>query len=395
MSFNLKKKQPFKRVDQSLKKLLQPEYFALLTKRVGEAHQIEDFSQNFIPILVRWSFEAFFKFCVEQGVFSALANGGTTKEMLFDLGWKNEVMLQDLLNALVDQSILNKKQREYIPSAFIKSGNSDYQDIRIKYGLKYLDKDWIRKSAGYRIIFTFYNKLISSFLMDSMITGNPTTSLKGSEPSQLTTIYDSLQITPSYAIPRMAAIAYAIAKRNPKTILDLNCSTGRGTEEILRCKSNAEMVLGVDQDPFQLEIAQRNIEAQHASYDFREESTTFRKVDYSKSLSDQLGEFTGSFDMILINQLPTWISKESFSIILPEIWDLLSRDGIIALYQPLRPSFDIPWPDEWLLRVIEGFNGYPTKSDILKQFSRRSIQDSSVSVNRQSIVPILAYAFST
>ncbi len=228
-----------------------------------------------------------------------------------------------------------------------------------------------------------------------MITGQPTTSLKGSEPSQLTTIYDSLQITPTFAIPRMAAIAHAIAKRNPQTILDLNCSTGRGTEEILRCKSNAEMVLGVDQDPYQLEIAQRNIEAQHASYDFREESTSFRIVDYSKSLSDQLGEFTGSFDMILINQLPTWISKESFSIILPEIWDLLRKDGIIALYQPLRPSIDIPWPDEWLLRVIDGFNGYPAKSEIIQQFSRRTIQDSSVTVRRQSIIPILAYTFSS
>ena len=99
--------------------------------------------------------------------------------------------------------------------------------------------------------------------------------------------------------------------------------------------------------------------------------------------------------MILINQLPTWISKESFSIILPEIWDLLRQDGIIALYQPIRPSIDIPWPDEWLLRVIDGFNGYPTKSEIIQLLRRRTIQDSSVSVRRQSIVPILAYAFST
>ncbi|GAG80607.1 unnamed protein product, partial [marine sediment metagenome] len=304
-------------------------------------------------------------------------------------------MLQDLLDLLVDQDVLRKQRREYQPAAISKNLESDIEQILSKFGLNNIDKDWIKQSAGYRIIFSYYNKIITNYLLESMTTGLPTTTLKGSEPSQLTTIYDSLLITPANTIPRMAAIAYAIAKRNPKNILDINCSTGRGTEEILICQSNAEMVMGVDTNPYQLKIAKRNIETLHATHDFQEENVEFKVVDYTKSLTEQLSEFVGTFDMVLINQLPSWISNESFSILIPEIWNLLRSDGIIALYQPLRPSNDVPWPDEWLLRVIDGFFGFPNKSEFLQHFNRRTSGNSSVSITRQSVIPLISYVFSS
>ena len=72
--------------------------------------------------------------------------GKTTKELLFDLDWKNQIMLQDLLDILVDHDVLRKQKREYRPSGISKNRESDIEQIQSKFGLSKIDKDWIQQS---------------------------------------------------------------------------------------------------------------------------------------------------------------------------------------------------------------------------------------------------------
>lgn len=396
MSFNLRERSPLVNFPKKLKKTLGANYYALLEEKAGGAPFIEALGKDFVPVLIRWSMEAIINFCTDHGVFSTLEDGKTVIELLFDLGWKNEVMLEDVLDSLAEQSILQKYQREYRPLDIPKRISSDkFSWPREWVGLRETDRKWIEHSYDYKIVFRFYNRLISDFVLESMTTGTPTVKL-GPEAPHLCAAFDSLLRSPAHTIPRMAAVAAGIARRDPKTILYLNCKSGWGIEEILLCKSDVDFILGIDSNSYQLEITKKNIEIIREKLKFDEKTVEFRVIDGFRSLSDQLNEFQGTFDMVLVDQLPAWLQKEAQTTLINEIWDMLHPAGVITLYQPLRPSLTSPWPDEWILRAIDGFNGFPNESEFLKLFERRPIGTSeSVSTKLDTIIPLLVYLIYT
>lgn len=382
MAYSLRRKKHFDNISKNLKKNVDPKFYSLLGDRINGDQFIDKFGQEFIRILYQWSFGVVFKLCTEHGIFKAINNGKTLKELLFDLEWKNESMLADVLDTLVDFSILGRKGREYHPIAISERTGSVTPAKLAELSLKNADTQWIGQSAEYRPIFSFYKKLITGNVRKSLVTGIPTASLRGSEPSQLSSIYDSLLKTPPYVIPRMAAIASAITNNNPNTILDLSCSTGRGVEEILLCKPDVKLILGVDANSQQIEIAKRNISILQTKTKFQEDAVSFNVIDNSISLLDQLSEYSEKFDMILLNQHLSWIPKDRHLPVIQELQNMLQPNGIIAIYQPLRSSSDIPWPDEWILQVIEGFYGYPNEKDIIELLGKKT----------QTIIPYLAYS---
>jgi len=384
MPFNLKKKKPFDNISRILKKLLTPEIYDRFKIQVnGESH-IDELSDNFLPILTKWSFEAAYHLFTEQGIFSAIDKGKTVKELLFDLDWKNTVMLEDLLDTFVDQEILVKKGREYQPLAISERTGTLTVSKLAELSLKEVDNRWLDRASHYRPLFTFYNKLISDHVLETLEAGNPTAMLEGTERSPLSTIFDSLSKTPAYVIPRMAAVASGITIRHPKSILDLNCSTGRGIEEILLCQPDTELILGVDSNSHHIEIAKRNVAIAVSTNGIQDDAVFFQTIDYSCSLNDQLSEYSGMFDMILIDQFPMWTSEEIHALLAREIWSLMRPDGVIVVYQPFRPESACPWPHEWILRVLNGFHGYPDEFKFLKLFKQRA----------QAIIPTLAYLIS-
>ncbi|MFQ6125231.1 MAG: class I SAM-dependent methyltransferase [Candidatus Heimdallarchaeota archaeon] len=392
MSFNLSEKGPLVNLSKNLKKTIGSKFYTLLEERVGGAPFIEALGQNFVPVLTRWSLEAILNFCTDRGVFSTLEDGKTVIELLFDLEWKNEAMLEDILDSLVEQTIIQKHRREYRPLDTPKRISADkFSWSREWIGLRETDRKWIEHSFNYQIVFRFYNRLLLNFVMESMTKGIPTVKL-GSEAPQLCAAFDSLLRSPAHTIPRMAAVAAGIVRRDPKTILNLNSKSGWGIIEVLLCKSDVDFILGVDSNNYQLEIAKKNIELSHDKLAFKEKAIDFRVIDDFCSLTDQLKEFRGSFDMVLVDQLPAWLPKETHTTLVNEIWCMLHPDGIIALYQPFRPSPASPWPDEWILRTIDGFYGYPTEFEFLKLLKRRPIGvTESISTKSQTIIPLLAY----
>ncbi len=396
MSFNLREKNPLENFPKKLKKVLGAKNYTFLEERAGGAPFIEALGRDFVPVLIRWSMEAIVNFCTDHGVFSALESGKTVIELLFDLGWKNKAILEDILDSLVEQTILQKYQREYRPLDIPKRIPSEkYTWPREWIGLRETDRKWIEHSFDYQIVFRFYNRLISNFLLESMTTGVPMVKL-GSETPQLCAAFDGLLRSPAHAIPRMAAVAAGIARRDPKTILSLNCKSGWGIEEILLCKSNVDFILGVDSNSYQLEIAKKNIEIIHEKLKFEEKTVDFRVIDDFSSLTDQLDEFRRTFDMVFIDQLPAWLPKEAHTTLIDEIWEMLRSDGVITLYQPLRPSLTSPWPDEWILHTIDGYYGFPNESEFLKLFERRTVGSAeSISTKLQIIIPLLAYVIYT
>jgi len=85
--------------------------------------------------------------------------------------------------------------------------------------------------------------------------------------------------------------------------------------------------------------------------------------------------------MVLINEFPTWTPKETHIQLSQELRSLMHSNGTITVYQPLRPDPVQPWPHEWILRVLDGFNGYPNASEFLKGIGQRV----------QTIIPNLTY----
>lgn len=344
-------------------------------ERIG-AKQIKELTDNFAPVLLRYSVERGISFCTDHDLLELTKDGLTPKEILFEKEWKNQAMLEDLLDFLTSQGVFRKKGREY--QATFQRG----EEIPEPYGLQLQHRKWIEDSRGYRVAFTLYDRIISQFTYESMETRSQPANMSN-EAGQLGPLIDSYYRNPSFMIPRMGAIAGAFRQTVPSKILDLNCGTGRGMEEILLFNPNAE-IIGATDNLYHLRVAERNLEIfaeQHGIYP----RTEWRVVGHSQPLTEQLEDLVGDCDMILVNQLFQFSPHEDLPRLGNELLSLLKPGGVVAFFQHLREASNMPWPHEWFYRAIQGFSGIPTE-EIFRDFFRK-VQGREI----REIVPLGAY----
>ncbi|MFQ5819232.1 MAG: class I SAM-dependent methyltransferase [Candidatus Heimdallarchaeota archaeon] len=389
----------------------------LIEERIG-MKQLEDITKSFIPIFFRYSEEKCLEFCLDHDILELARKGRTTKEILFEKEWKHLAMLEDLLNFLTWRGVFKKKEREFhtviLPKRQKSTPNAegkgtfesnidldtqikgvatlrDISPFEVNYiesqteqqiGLQPRDKIWIEEAKPYKVVFNLFDRIISRFVNDSVKTGTQPATLDD-KPGQLGPLIDSYFMSPSYIIPRMAVIAAAFKQAIPTKLLDLNCGTGRGVEELLLFNPNAEIV-GASNNLFHLRVAERNITA------FSEQKKIYprlewRVVDFSHPLPNQLEDLVGECDMVLVNQLFQFYPHDTHRRLIEEILSFVKTGGVVAFFQHLRAEKDLPWPHEWFFQTIQGFSGIPEEKPFIELLKRE------MGKNIREIIPLAAY----
>jgi len=373
MSYISKKGRRAKSITATLRETISD--IQIIEERIG-ARQLKELIDNFVPVLLRYSVERGISFCSDHDLLELTKDGLTPKEILFEKEWKNQAMLEDLLDFLTSQGIFRKKGREY-HSIFHRG-----EEKPEPFGLQLQNRKWIEDSRGYKVGFTLYDRIISQFIPESIKTGSQPANMSN-EAGQLGPLMDSYYRSPSFMIPRMGAIAAAFNQTVPAKILDLNCGTGRGMEEILLFNPNAE-IIGATDNLFYLRVAERNLEV------FAEQQGIYpriewRVVGYSQPLTEQLEDLVGDCDMILVNQLFQFHSQEDLPKLGNEILRFLKPGGVVAFFQHFREASNLPWPHEWFYHTIQGFSGIPTEERFRDFF--RKVQEREI----REVVPLGAY----
>ncbi|MFQ6124114.1 MAG: class I SAM-dependent methyltransferase [Candidatus Heimdallarchaeota archaeon] len=389
----------------------------IIEERIG-AKQLREITESFIPVFFRYSEEKGMDFCLDHNILELAREGRTTKEILFEKEWKHEAMLEDLLNFLTWKGVLKKREREFhtvilpkqqkqIPSAEDKSsikpstslvthtkGVATLRDIspfeishkepqtEQQYGLLPKDRRWLEEAKPYKVVFTLFDRIISRFVPDALKTGTQPATLDD-RPDQLGPLTDSYLMNPSLVIPRMAVIAAAVKQVIPTKLLDLNCGTGRGIEELLLVTPNAEIV-GASDNLFQLRVAERNL-AVFAEQRRLYPRLEWRVVDYSHPLPSQLEDLVGECNMVLVNQLFQFCPHAAHRRLINEIASFVKAGGLVAFFQHLRAEKELPWPHEWFFRAIHGFFGIPEEQSFRGLFKREMGKD------LREIIPLAAY----
>ena len=373
----------------------------LIEGRIG-VKQYEEFTDTFVPVFLRYSAERGVDFCLDHNILELAREGSTTMEILYDKEWKHETMLEDLLNFLTWRGVFKKKGREYqsviqpgneksIPKLEIGDAIAPGPDVtalglgfQVKepIGLLPEDKKWVEGAKAYKVVFNLFDRILSRFIYDSMKTGTQPATLDD-KPGQLGPLIDSFLMSPSYIIPRMAVIAAAFKQAIPTKLLDLNCGTGRGIEELLLFNPNAE-IIGVTDNAFQLRVAERNLTV------FSEQKQLYphlewRVVDFSHLLPNQLEDLVGECDMVLVNQLFQFCPHDTHKRLIKEILSFVKTGGVVAFFQHLRAEKDLPWPHEWFFQTIQGFSGIPEEKGFKELLKRETGKDV------RELIPLAAY----
>ncbi len=373
----------------------------LIKGRIG-VKQFEEFTDKFVPVFLRYSAEKGVEFCLDHNILELAREGRTTMEILYDKEWKHETMLEDLLNFLTWRGVFKKKGREYqsviqpgkkksifkieigdaiAPGPDVTALGLGFQ-VKEPIGLLPDEKKWVEGAKSYKVVFNIFDRIYSRFIYDSMKTGTQPATLDD-KPGQLGPFIDSFLMSPSFIIPRMAVIAAAFKYTIPSKLLDLNCGTGRGVEELLLFNPNTE-VIGVTDNAFQLQVAERNLAV------FSEQKQLYprlewRVVDFSHPLPNQLEDLVGECDMVLVNQLFQFCPHDAYRRLVEEILSFVKAGGVVAFFQNLRAEKDLPWPHEWLFRTIQGFTGIPEEKlfkELLKQETGKDVRE---------LIPLAAY----
>jgi len=373
MSFIGKKGRRVKSITSALKDVVAD--IKIIEERIG-SKQLEEMTNKFTPVLLRYSEERGVNFCVDHNILELAREGRTPKEILFEKEWKHQAMLEDLLNFLTWRGVFRKKGREY--HSVIRSKEESEEPI----GLRPEDRKWIEDAKGYKVVFTLFDRILSRFVQDSIKTGSHSVTLDD-RPAQLGPLMDSFFMNPSFTTPRMVVIAAAFKQAIPTKILDLNCGTGRGIEELLLFNANAEIV-GVTDNLFHLRVAERNL-AVFSDQKKLYPRIEWRVADFSQPLPNQLEDLVAQCDMVLINQLFQFCPHEVHQRLVEDILSFLKPGGVGTFFQYLRAKAELPWPHEWFYRSIQGFSGIPTEStfnELVKKENDRNVRE---------IIPLTAY----
>ena len=110
MSYISKKGRRAKPIIAALREIIDD--VQVFEERIG-ARQIEELTNNFAPVLLRYSVERGISFCTDHDLFELTKDGLTPKEILYEKEWKNQAMIGDLLEFLTSQNVFRKKGREY------------------------------------------------------------------------------------------------------------------------------------------------------------------------------------------------------------------------------------------------------------------------------------------
>ncbi|MFQ6124118.1 MAG: class I SAM-dependent methyltransferase [Candidatus Heimdallarchaeota archaeon] len=373
----------------------------IIEERIGAKH-LKEVTESFIPVLFGYSEEKGMDFCLDHNILELCREGRTTKEILFEKEWRHEAMLEDLLNFLTWKGVFKKRGREFQSlirpgkeKSFSKIGiegvisqSLDVTALGLGYqekkpiGLMPKDRRWLEEAKPYKVVFTLFDRIISRFVPDALKTGTQPATLDD-RPDQLGPLTDSYLMNPSLVIPRMAVIAAAVKQVIPTKLLDLNCGTGRGIEELLLVTPNAEIV-GASDNLFQLRVAERNL-AVFAEQRRLYPRLEWRVVDYSHPLPSQLEDLVGECNMVLVNQLFQFCPHAAHRRLINEIASFVKAGGLVAFFQHLRAEKELPWPHEWFFRAIHGFFGIPEEQSFRGLFKREMGKD------LREIIPLAAY----
>jgi len=389
----------------SLKKF---ENIKIIENRCG-SKQLDDLIEKFIPVLIRYSEERGIKFCLDHDIMELTHDGGTPKEILFEKEWKNESMLEDLLDFLTWRGFFKKKGREYHSLFSLKRQNQLVEEKRKistrimatlndispfdssrkprqqtieSFGLQQEEKSWIEEKNEFRVVFNLLDRISPQTILEAMKQGRTTLD---NQPAQFGPLMDSFFMNPSFLVPRMTVIATAFKHVVPNKIMSLNCGTGRCVEEFLIFNPHLE-IAGVTDNMFYLRVAERNLDV----FSDQQKVTPrieWRGVDYSQSLSGQLEDLLGQFDIILVNQLFQYYPHEMHQQLVEELLLFLKPDRVIAFFQHLRENDNLPWPHEWLYRAIQGFSGIPAEGSFKELFKNNKNK------NIREVIPLSAYLF--
>lgn len=102
---------------------------------------------------------------------------------------------------------------------------------------------------------------------------------------------------------------------NPNRIIDLGCGPGNSTEVLKNRWPNAE-VIGLDSSSAMIKTAKET-----------NENISWHVADASGDLS-----FLGSFDLIFSNAVLQWMPDHH--LLLPKLYSMLNRDGVLAVQVP-------------------------------------------------------------
>lgn len=155
-----------------------------------------------------------------------------------------------------------------------------------------------------------------------------------------------------------------------KRVLDAGCSLGGKT--LFFSELDPQSVIGIDNDSVRLKFAKKNAAAYKRNIDFIEASIHEMPFD------------TGSFDMIMMNDVVEHINISILKKALAECQRVLNKNGRLYLEFPPWQSHDashlydyirIPWcqlifNDKTLFKMIDNMSSVPTfgKSDTIEHY---------------------------